>query len=160
MRLLAGRVLPFDEDSAYAFAMIAARHRLSGRTIGELDSQIAGIALSRGASLATRNVADFQVSGVELINPHGIRGVPESGHWSYGLRQRRDVDYRRLSLHHFGLPLPLRWSICRGQRSLLNWLRKTGIRSKNYAARGMAGAGDSVLLQNEPDWRSGGGGAL
>jgi predicted nucleic acid-binding protein len=67
----AGRVLPFDEGSAYAFAMIAARHRLSGRTIGELDSQIAGIALSRGASLATRNVADFEGSGVELINPWG-----------------------------------------------------------------------------------------
>jgi hypothetical protein len=67
----AGRVLPFDEGSAYAFAMIAARHRVSGRTIGELDSQIAGIALSRGASLATRNVADFEGSGVELINPWG-----------------------------------------------------------------------------------------
>jgi toxin FitB len=67
----AGRVLPFDEGSAYAFAMIAARHRLSGRTIGELDSQIAGIALSRSASLATRNVADFEGAGVELINPWG-----------------------------------------------------------------------------------------
>jgi predicted nucleic acid-binding protein len=66
---LAGRVLPFDEGSAYAFAMIAAKQRLSGRTIGELDSQIAGIALSRGAPLATRNVADFEGSGVELINP-------------------------------------------------------------------------------------------
>lgn len=65
----AGRVLPFDEGSAYAFAMIAARHRLSGRTISELDSEIAGIALSRNACLATRNVADFEGAGVELINP-------------------------------------------------------------------------------------------
>jgi toxin FitB len=56
----AGRVLPFDEGSAYAFAMIAARHRLSGRTIGEPELQIAGIALSRGASLATRNVMEFE----------------------------------------------------------------------------------------------------
>lgn len=67
----AGRVLPFDEGAAYAFAMIAANHRASGRTVGELDSQIAAIALSCGAPLATRNVRDFQGSGVELINPWG-----------------------------------------------------------------------------------------
>jgi toxin FitB len=67
----AGRILPFDEGSAYAFAMIAAQHRTTGRAIGDLDSQIAGIAFSRGASLATRNVRDFEGCGVELINPWG-----------------------------------------------------------------------------------------
>jgi len=67
----AGRVLPFDEGSAYAFAMISAGHRARGRTIGELDAQIAAIALSRGASLATRNTKDFLDCGVELINPWG-----------------------------------------------------------------------------------------
>jgi predicted nucleic acid-binding protein len=68
-QMFAARVLPFDEGSAYAFAMIAARHRASGRTIGEFDSQIAAIAFSRGASLATRNIADFWGCGVTLINP-------------------------------------------------------------------------------------------
>jgi predicted nucleic acid-binding protein len=65
------RVLSFDEGAAYAFAMIAARHRASGRTTSDLDLQIAAIALSRGASLAARNIRDFQGCGVELINPWG-----------------------------------------------------------------------------------------
>ena len=67
----AGRVLPFDESSAYGFAMIAARHRKGGRTVHEMDSQIASIALSRSAPLATRNVKDFQDCGLMLINPWG-----------------------------------------------------------------------------------------
>jgi predicted nucleic acid-binding protein len=41
----ADRVLPFDEAAAYAFAMISAKHRAGGRMIGELDSQVAAIAL-------------------------------------------------------------------------------------------------------------------
>ena len=68
-QMFAGRVLPFDEGSAFGFAMIAARHQVSGRTIGKLDIQIAAIAFSRGASLATRNTRDFVACGVELINP-------------------------------------------------------------------------------------------
>jgi len=34
-----------------------------------LDGQIAAIALSRGFSIAMRNIKDFQYYGVELINP-------------------------------------------------------------------------------------------
>jgi predicted nucleic acid-binding protein len=33
------------------------------------DLQIGGIAAAYGLSLATRNVADFRGSGLELINP-------------------------------------------------------------------------------------------
>ena len=46
-----GRILPFDRLAAQA------------------DVQIAAIACSRGATLATRNVADFEGCGVEVINP-------------------------------------------------------------------------------------------
>jgi predicted nucleic acid-binding protein len=65
----AGRILPFDEDAARAFAAIAASRRNQGRPITELDAQIAAIARSREAILATRNTADFEGCGVRLVNP-------------------------------------------------------------------------------------------
>jgi predicted nucleic acid-binding protein len=68
-KVLAGRVLPFDEDAARAFAQIAAVRRGQGRPISDLDAQIAAIARSRGAILATRNTADFEDCGVRLVNP-------------------------------------------------------------------------------------------
>ena len=65
----AGRVLPFDGAAAESFALLAAGRRRAGRPTGTFDAQIAGIARSRGAAVATRNVADFQDCGVMVINP-------------------------------------------------------------------------------------------
>ncbi len=65
----AGRVLPFDSPAATAFAPVVVERRRSGRPIAQLDAQIAGIARSRGAMLATRNVPDFEGCGIELIDP-------------------------------------------------------------------------------------------
>jgi predicted nucleic acid-binding protein len=65
----AGRIVAFDIDAARAFADISAGCRRLGRPIGELDAQIAGIARSQGAAVATRNVRDFADCGVELIDP-------------------------------------------------------------------------------------------
>jgi predicted nucleic acid-binding protein len=64
-----GRILPFDSPAAVAFAEIAADRQQAGRPISQADAQIAAIARSRGATLATRNVADFQGCGLEVINP-------------------------------------------------------------------------------------------
>jgi predicted nucleic acid-binding protein len=64
-----GRVLPFDGGAAEAFAAIAAARREGGRPISQADAQIAAIAKSRGATLATRNVADFGDCGVPVVNP-------------------------------------------------------------------------------------------
>jgi predicted nucleic acid-binding protein len=68
-KILAGHILPFDEDAAGAFAEIAAARRSQGRPIAEFDAQIAAIARSRGALLATRNTTDFEGCGVRLTNP-------------------------------------------------------------------------------------------
>jgi hypothetical protein len=64
-----GRVLPFDSAAAISFAQIAAMRRRSGRPISEADAQIAAIAHSRGAAIATRNVGDFENCGIEVISP-------------------------------------------------------------------------------------------
>ena len=66
---LAGRILPFDSAAARDYADIAAARRHSGRPMSEPDARIAAIARSRGAELATRNVADFAGCELEGINP-------------------------------------------------------------------------------------------
>ncbi len=66
---LAGRILPFDSAAARDYADIAAARRHSGRPMSEPDARIAAIARSRGAELATRNVADFAGCELEVINP-------------------------------------------------------------------------------------------
>ncbi len=65
----AGRILPFDSAAAVAYAAIAASRREVGKPISQFDAQIAAIAQSRGAELATRNVADFEGCEVEVTNP-------------------------------------------------------------------------------------------
>jgi hypothetical protein len=66
---LQDQVLSFDSAAADEFAVISAARRALGRPIAQFDAQIAGIARSRGAQLATRNVADFDACGFEIINP-------------------------------------------------------------------------------------------
>ena len=68
-RGFAERILPFDSAAAEAYAEIAADRRQAGRPIGEADCQIAAISRSRGASLVTRNVRDFEGTGVEVVDP-------------------------------------------------------------------------------------------
>jgi len=65
----AGRVLSFDQAAAQAYAEIAVARRRAGRPIAQFDAQIAAIARSRDAAVATRNVPDFEVCGIGVIDP-------------------------------------------------------------------------------------------
>ena len=67
-----GRVLPFDSAAARAFAAIDGDRRGAGRPITFADCQIAATARAHGATLATRNVTDFEGCGVEVINPWNV----------------------------------------------------------------------------------------
>ncbi len=64
-----GRIMPFDNSAASYYAEIVASRRGEGRPISQMDAQIAAIARSRGARIATRNIPDFLNCGVDLINP-------------------------------------------------------------------------------------------
>lgn len=64
-----GRILPFGSDAAHPYARIATERRRAGRPISHFDAQIAAIARSAGAAIATRNVTDYEDCGVKVINP-------------------------------------------------------------------------------------------
>ncbi len=49
--------------------MLSAESQRAGRIMDVRDIRIAGIALARRASLATRNVRHFADAGIALVNP-------------------------------------------------------------------------------------------
>ena len=67
--ILSERVLPFDRAAARIYAVIFAERQRLGRPIKQPDAQIAAIARSRGAAIATRNVVDFEHCGIKVIDP-------------------------------------------------------------------------------------------
>lgn len=71
---LNSRVIPFDIDAALSAAAIAARRYKAGRPVGLADTQIAGIAVSRGAAVATHNVRHFADLPIPVIDPSSVSG--------------------------------------------------------------------------------------
>ncbi len=65
------RVLAFDTEAAAHAAALAAQRQLAGRPVDIRDTQIAGIAQSRRATLATRNLKHFEGLSVKVVNPWG-----------------------------------------------------------------------------------------
>jgi toxin FitB len=68
---LENRVLDFDSAAAIEAALLAAGRQKVGRPVDTRDTQIAGIALARRATLATGNARHFADLEVPVINPWG-----------------------------------------------------------------------------------------
>ena len=66
---LENRILAFDADAAAEAATLAARRQRTGRPVDFRDTQIAGIALARRATLATRNARHFSDLEVPVVDP-------------------------------------------------------------------------------------------
>jgi toxin FitB len=66
---ISDRVLVFDSKAADRYGKLAAARHGAGRPISIPDAIIASIAAGNRASLATRNVRDFDGCGIEVVNP-------------------------------------------------------------------------------------------
>ena len=66
---LENRVLDFDSAAATEAALLAATRQKNGRSVDMRDTQIAGIALARRATLATRNVRHFGDLNISVVDP-------------------------------------------------------------------------------------------
>jgi predicted nucleic acid-binding protein len=63
------RVEPFDVTAASHYAALVSDRETAGRPISVADAQIAAICRKLGATLATRNIGDFQDTGIDLLYP-------------------------------------------------------------------------------------------
>lgn len=64
-----GRIFSFDEEAAYIYGHVAAKREKEGFNIDAVDLMIAAIVKSQNASIATRNIRDFEGCGIKIINP-------------------------------------------------------------------------------------------
>ena len=61
--------VPWDSATGLRWAEIVARLRKAGRAMPIKDSLIAATALTHDLTVATRNLSDFQPSGVQVLDP-------------------------------------------------------------------------------------------
>ena len=68
-RRFADRIFGLTEQAALAYGEIMGATASQGRGMSAPDGMIAAIARVNGGRLATRNLTDFQATGLDLISP-------------------------------------------------------------------------------------------
>ncbi len=66
-----GRILPLDTDVLIHWGGLLARLDAGGTPMPAIDSLIAATVLTHAMTLVTRNVSDFESTGIGIINPWG-----------------------------------------------------------------------------------------
>lgn len=62
-------ICELDEQAALKAGRFLAAREAQGRPVEDADMMIAGIAAELGASIATRNVRDFEGLGLTVVDP-------------------------------------------------------------------------------------------
>jgi len=68
-RRFSDKMFAFTEEAALAYGDIMGEAARQGRGMSAPDGMIAAIARINGGRLATRNLKDFETTGLELISP-------------------------------------------------------------------------------------------
>lgn len=68
-RRFSDKMFAFTEEAALAYSDIMEDAARQGRRMSAPDGMIAAIARINGGRLATRNLKDFETTGLELISP-------------------------------------------------------------------------------------------
>lgn len=68
-RRFADRIFGLTEEAALAYGEIMGEAARRGRLMSAPDGMIAAVGCVNGGRLATRNLSDFQTTGLELISP-------------------------------------------------------------------------------------------
>ena len=66
---VADRVLPIGEKTAEVWGGVTASSESAGRKVEPADGLIAATAIEHGFTVVTRNVKDFEPTGVAVLNP-------------------------------------------------------------------------------------------
>jgi len=64
-----GRILPVDEQIANRWGSLCAEAQLKGRPLSVIDALLAATALQHDLTLVSRNVSDFSIIGLPVVNP-------------------------------------------------------------------------------------------
>jgi len=64
-----GKIVSLDTNILLEWGALAARLESSGKTLPAMDSLVAATVSARDLILVTRNVNDFEATGIEIVNP-------------------------------------------------------------------------------------------
>ncbi len=64
-----GRILPVDQSIADQWGLLCAQAQMKGRPLSVIDALLAATALQHNLTLVSRNVSDFSVVGLTIVNP-------------------------------------------------------------------------------------------
>ncbi len=64
-----GRILPVDQSIADRWGLLRAQAQMKGRPLSVIDALLAATALQHNLAIVSRNVSDFSVVGLAIVNP-------------------------------------------------------------------------------------------